>query len=158
MSAGFASTAREGRHGYTCTHVKQHSVSLCVHVCVYAEKEDTDTRPHGHIQECTHVSLHTEQHGKAMGWSQGPLGFSLRWGLSRDSGWVPLPQAPLLFTGQILLPVGSAAGGWGLAVALTPALLSAVNFDHFQILRAIGKGSFGKVGTMPASSGRVRRL
>lgn len=23
-----------------------------------------------------------------------------------------------------------------------------VNFDHFQILRAIGKGSFGKVRTM----------
>ena len=27
-----------------------------------------------------------------------------------------------------------------------PSALSAVNLDHFQILRAIGKGSFGKVG------------
>jgi len=26
-----------------------------------------------------------------------------------------------------------------------PFCLSTVNFDHFQILRAIGKGSFGKV-------------
>lgn len=27
-----------------------------------------------------------------------------------------------------------------------------VNFDHFQILRAIGKGSFGKVSSMTTSS------
>ena len=27
-----------------------------------------------------------------------------------------------------------------------PTVLSTVDFDHFHILRAIGKGAFGKVG------------
>lgn len=37
--------------------------------------------------------------------------------------------------------------GQGLSTALPGVSLlhSTVNFDHFQILRAIGKGSFGKV-------------
>lgn len=36
---------------------------------------------------------------------------------------------------------------WGLPATSprVPLFYSAVNFDHFQILRAIGKGSFGKV-------------
>jgi hypothetical protein len=36
---------------------------------------------------------------------------------------------------------------WGLPATSPGVVLlpSAVNFDHFQILRAIGKGSFGKV-------------
>lgn len=43
-------------------------------------------------------------------------------------------------------PLGAGGGPW----AFLPAhwyvsVSSAVNFDHFQILRAIGKGSFGKV-------------
>lgn len=41
------------------------------------------------------------------------------------------------------------AGALGAVACLSPhpapSVLSAVNFDHFQILRAIGKGSFGKV-------------
>ena len=43
--------------------------------------------------------------------------------------------------------------GTGLFCHLTwhPSVLSAVNLDHFQILRAIGKGSFGKV--RPAGRG-----
>lgn len=44
---------------------------------------------------------------------------------------------------------GHALQGWDLCLALpylfVSLLHSTVNFDHFQILRAIGKGSFGKV-------------
>ena len=47
--------------------------------------------------------------------------------------------------GGLLQP--RACGGHGSFCHLTrhPSVFSAVNFDHFQILRAIGKGSFGKV-------------
>lgn len=52
--------------------------------------------------------------------------------------------------------VGRGGGGPGLGkhslnvgslnwVSSLPLCLFTVNFDHFQILRAIGKGSFGKV-------------
>lgn len=48
---------------------------------------------------------------------------------------------------------GQTSQGWGLCLAQglsitlpgVSLLHSTVNFDHFQILRAIGKGSFGKV-------------
>lgn len=36
-----------------------------------------------------------------------------------------------------------------------PSALSAVNLDHFQILRAIGKGSFGKVRPRAGRTGHV---
>lgn len=36
-----------------------------------------------------------------------------------------------------------------------PSVLSAVNFDHFQILRAIGKGSFGKVRRVGWAAGSL---
>lgn len=39
-----------------------------------------------------------------------------------------------------------------------PLLLSAVNFDHFQILRAIGKGSFGKVRPLLQGAWGARQL
>lgn len=42
-------------------------------------------------------------------------------------------------------PLGAGAGPWAFLPAHLVSLFSTVNFDHFQILRAIGKGSFGKV-------------
>lgn len=51
-------------------------------------------------------------------------------------------------------------GGRAARASLPPHLaslcFSAVNFDHFQILRAIGKGSFGKVSGVGQGHGRMR--
>lgn len=60
-------------------------------------------------------------------------------------------------------PSGGPGGGvsWGpgavacLSPHPAPSVLSAVNFDHFQILRAIGKGSFGKVRRVGWAAGSL---
>ncbi|MBZ3883057.1 Serine/threonine-protein kinase 32C [Sciurus carolinensis] len=63
--------------------------------------------------------------------------------MAQGAGTIMKPAGPQALQERLLSSGGSRVTRRCLSAARTPPVL--VNFDHFQILRAIGKGSFGKV-------------